>query len=625
MTLLRGLGVEELTAPELTGEWEYKLAQMEHGQLSRDAFMREIARDDRAHRQAGQGIRPRHDPRRLRDADDAVPELRRRGARRTTAASPASASRRRRRRCGFSISKIPGGRAVRDRPRSSSSCATSRSARSRASAPRRAGRSPPRLKLVRDEETTTGSSSSTSARTQARRRDRRGGRLLRPAEPLGPCPKMQGQRLRARHELRLRARRSGASPSLRLQERQDHPAAAGRARADGQAAGDRQDRPARRASSRSKTRRKFKAFLACDGRRQGGLRVRAAARPAERSARWREDRGQARGREERGAGFGERDDERSRESRRREEGAGEARHARGGAKAAAPTRGENRVDQERTQAGPVDEREQSPSARPPAETFERAPRRAPATAGMRVAAFRLRSVPGKEPSCETSSNAPRSRRARRPRCRPHSGRRRPRPKQPSRASARRHAASAGEVPGPPTPDAPGTRPPVLGTRTPPDAPVPGVRPQAPTDTTPPATVQTPSTRPRAPADRATPPATAPSNVGRGVEPTRANPSRATDPSNPIDPAAADPSKPADPRAREKSSARRRRLDRRAAHARGRARRAATDRLLDARSQHALAATQQRSPRACAIAIARCVRAARTTRRRPMRSTARVTR
>jgi DNA topoisomerase III len=43
MTLLRGLGVEELSKPELTGEWEYKLAQMEHGKLSRDEFMREIA------------------------------------------------------------------------------------------------------------------------------------------------------------------------------------------------------------------------------------------------------------------------------------------------------------------------------------------------------------------------------------------------------------------------------------------------------------------------------------------------------------------------------------------------------------------------------------------------------
>ena len=43
MTLLRGLGVEELSKPALTGDWEYKLAQMEHGKLSRDAFMLEIA------------------------------------------------------------------------------------------------------------------------------------------------------------------------------------------------------------------------------------------------------------------------------------------------------------------------------------------------------------------------------------------------------------------------------------------------------------------------------------------------------------------------------------------------------------------------------------------------------
>ncbi|MGJ7519294.1 DNA topoisomerase III [Variovorax sp. LT1P1] len=43
MTLLRGLGVEELSKAELTGEWEYKLAQMEKGALSRADFMREIA------------------------------------------------------------------------------------------------------------------------------------------------------------------------------------------------------------------------------------------------------------------------------------------------------------------------------------------------------------------------------------------------------------------------------------------------------------------------------------------------------------------------------------------------------------------------------------------------------
>ncbi len=43
MTLLRGLGVEELSKPELTGEWEFKLAQIEHGTLERDEFMRQIA------------------------------------------------------------------------------------------------------------------------------------------------------------------------------------------------------------------------------------------------------------------------------------------------------------------------------------------------------------------------------------------------------------------------------------------------------------------------------------------------------------------------------------------------------------------------------------------------------
>ena len=43
MTLLRGLQVEELSKPALTGDWEYKLAQIEHGRLDRDTFMRDIA------------------------------------------------------------------------------------------------------------------------------------------------------------------------------------------------------------------------------------------------------------------------------------------------------------------------------------------------------------------------------------------------------------------------------------------------------------------------------------------------------------------------------------------------------------------------------------------------------
>ncbi len=42
IALLRGLGVPELFSPELTAEWEFKLAQMEHGKLQRGEFMREI-------------------------------------------------------------------------------------------------------------------------------------------------------------------------------------------------------------------------------------------------------------------------------------------------------------------------------------------------------------------------------------------------------------------------------------------------------------------------------------------------------------------------------------------------------------------------------------------------------
>ena len=44
MTLLRGLAIEDLTKPELTGNWEYQLAEMEHGRLSRDDFMGGIAK-----------------------------------------------------------------------------------------------------------------------------------------------------------------------------------------------------------------------------------------------------------------------------------------------------------------------------------------------------------------------------------------------------------------------------------------------------------------------------------------------------------------------------------------------------------------------------------------------------
>ena len=103
MTLLRGLGVEELTQPTLTGNWEHKLALMEKGLIDRNTFMQEIA-------QITQRI-----VKRAKEYDsDTIPGdyaylktpcphcggLVKENYRRFACE-----------KCGFSISKIPGGRA----------------------------------------------------------------------------------------------------------------------------------------------------------------------------------------------------------------------------------------------------------------------------------------------------------------------------------------------------------------------------------------------------------------------------------------------------------------------------------------------------------------------------------
>ncbi len=109
MTLLRGLGVEDLTTPELTGQWEYRLAQMEHGGLKRETFMADIAamterivrkakeydRDTIPGDYATLGVPCPH-------CGGVVKENYRRFG--CTGASGDSAG------CGFSFTKIPGGR-----------------------------------------------------------------------------------------------------------------------------------------------------------------------------------------------------------------------------------------------------------------------------------------------------------------------------------------------------------------------------------------------------------------------------------------------------------------------------------------------------------------------------------
>ena len=44
INLLHGIGIQALTSPEMTGEWEFKLKQMEHGGMPRPDFMDEIRR-----------------------------------------------------------------------------------------------------------------------------------------------------------------------------------------------------------------------------------------------------------------------------------------------------------------------------------------------------------------------------------------------------------------------------------------------------------------------------------------------------------------------------------------------------------------------------------------------------
>ncbi len=114
MTLLRGLGVEDLTKPELTGNWEFQLAEMEKGRLERETFMAEIAQmAERIVRKAKEYDRDTipGDYATLAtpcpNCGGVVKENYRRFACTGVASSSTSATE----GCGFSISKIPGSRA----------------------------------------------------------------------------------------------------------------------------------------------------------------------------------------------------------------------------------------------------------------------------------------------------------------------------------------------------------------------------------------------------------------------------------------------------------------------------------------------------------------------------------
>ncbi|WP_349741567.1 DNA topoisomerase III [Roseateles cavernae] len=109
MTLLRGLDVQELTRPELTGDWEFKLAEMEKGRLERDAFMAEIAAMTEKVVQKAKSYDRDTIPGDYATLKTPCPKcagIVKENYRRFTCTGKDGASE----GCGFSIGKIPGGR-----------------------------------------------------------------------------------------------------------------------------------------------------------------------------------------------------------------------------------------------------------------------------------------------------------------------------------------------------------------------------------------------------------------------------------------------------------------------------------------------------------------------------------
>ena len=109
MTLLRGLDVEDLTKPELTGDWEFKLAEMEKGRLKREVFMAEIAAMTEKMVAKAKGYDRDTIPGDYATLKTACPKcggIVKENYRRFTCTGKEGASE----GCGFSIGKIPGGR-----------------------------------------------------------------------------------------------------------------------------------------------------------------------------------------------------------------------------------------------------------------------------------------------------------------------------------------------------------------------------------------------------------------------------------------------------------------------------------------------------------------------------------
>jgi DNA topoisomerase-3 len=291
MTLLRGLGVEELSKAELTGEWEYKLAQMEHGKLSRDTFMAEIAAmTERMVKKAKEYDRDTipGDYATLQAPCPNCGGIVKENYRRYTCTGKSGTEE----GCGFSFGKTPAGRTfevaeveqfLRDRK-----IGPLDGFRSKAGWPFTA-----EMVIKFDDET---KNYKLEFDFGDDKKAEETGELIDFAgqESLGACPKCGGAVFE--HGKNYVCEKSVPTlrnrPQLRLQDRPGHPAAAGHAGADGKLLQTgKTDMLDKFVSMR--TRRPFKAMLAWDAEAgKVGLRVRAVQVPAAQAGR-RQDRGTA--------------------------------------------------------------------------------------------------------------------------------------------------------------------------------------------------------------------------------------------------------------------------------------------------------------------------------------------
>ncbi len=286
IALLRGLGVPELFSPEMTAEWEFKLAQMEHGALAREDFMREIVA--MTEHIVGQAKEYESDTIPGDFATLGVPCPKCGGEVHENYKKFQCQA------CEFGFWKIMGGRQLE-------AAEAETLLRERKVGPLDGFRS----RLGRPFSASIKLNDANEVSFDFPERDGDDGEVpdFTGQEPLGACPKCALARVRVRAGLRLREG-GGPRQDLRLPLRPRDPAAAGRAGADAEAAGHRQDRSAGvrlRAHEarvlrvpRAPARRQDRLRVRGEGRRQGQGRARArggrrcacSARIRRTSGRW---------------------------------------------------------------------------------------------------------------------------------------------------------------------------------------------------------------------------------------------------------------------------------------------------------------------------------------------------